>query len=159
MFSNRIPGWSAPSITIERSNKGNLQLILTTQARSVTQSISFGSIRKYEFINSINSAIQNQAKEIFNSNLMSLNINMNSNSIWKTPVPVSNRTSTSQSSNITPSSYAVPPPPAQPKPQPIQPTTTSSSFNLPLLNIPLAPLFKLFWWFLCLYYPLLNIKR
>lgn len=62
MYSNRIPGWNAPTITLERSSKGSIQLILTTQARSVMQSISFGSIRKYEFINSINSAIQNQAK-------------------------------------------------------------------------------------------------
>ncbi len=47
MYSNRIPGWNAPSITIQRSKSGNIELVLTTQARSVTQTISFGSIRKY----------------------------------------------------------------------------------------------------------------
>lgn len=93
-FLNQIPGWSAPQITIGRTVRG-MQLVLTTQSRSITQSISFGKVSKYQFIDSINAAIQNQAKNIFNANLQSLSSNFTGQNIWNTSFLQVNRTFTS----------------------------------------------------------------
>lgn len=82
VFSGKIPGWNAPQITIGAVVGGGRQLVLTTGSRSVTQTISFGKVSNYQFIDSINAAIQNQAKNIINSKLQT--IAPNNNPIWNT---------------------------------------------------------------------------
>jgi hypothetical protein len=82
VFSGKIAGWSAPQITIRKVVGGGSQVVLTTPARSVTQSISFGKVSNYQFLDSINAAIQTQAKNIISSNLQT--IALNNNPIWNT---------------------------------------------------------------------------
>lgn len=82
VFSGKIPGWNAPQITIGAVVGGGKQLALTTGSRSVTQTISFGKVSNYQFIDSINAAIQNQAKKIINSNLQTMT--PNNSPIWNT---------------------------------------------------------------------------
>jgi hypothetical protein len=93
-FLGKIPGWSAQRITIERALNGGLQLLLNAQSRSLTQIISFGKVSKYQFTDSINSAIQNQAKDIITANLLSLGSNAPSQSMWNTSFLQLNRTFT-----------------------------------------------------------------
>lgn len=63
--------------------------MLNSQARTITQTISFGKVSNYQFIDSINAAIQNQAKNIIAANLLSITANgVNPQNIWNTPIPV-----------------------------------------------------------------------
>jgi hypothetical protein len=50
VFTNKIPGWNAPQIIIGKTAQGSTQLILNSQSRSITQTISFGKVSKYQFI-------------------------------------------------------------------------------------------------------------
>ena len=47
VFLGKIPGWTAPQISLRRTASGGSQLVLTTQSRSTTQSITFGKVRNY----------------------------------------------------------------------------------------------------------------
>lgn len=71
IFTDKIPGWTAPKIQLTKS-AGSNQLVLSAQTRTLSQTISFGKVSKYEFIDSINAAIQNQAKNIIAANLQSI---------------------------------------------------------------------------------------
>lgn len=61
---------------------------MNNQSRTVTQTISFGKVSNYQFTDSINSAIQSQAKDIIAANLLSINVNPLANglNIWNTPL-------------------------------------------------------------------------
>lgn len=83
VFSDKIPGWTAPKIQISRAGGSN-QLVLSAQRRSLSQTISFGKVSKYEFIDSMNAAIQNQAKSIIAANLQSLAAP--TGILWSTPL-------------------------------------------------------------------------
>ena len=82
VFYGKIPGWTAPQIIIGAVVGGGKQLVLTKSSRSVTQTISFGKVSNYQFIDSINAAIQSQAKNIINSNLQTFS--PNTSPIWNT---------------------------------------------------------------------------
>lgn len=83
VFSDKIAGWTAPKIQISKSTGSN-QLVLNAQARTLSQTISFGKVSKYEFIDSINAAIQNQAKNIIAANLQ--NYATPTGILWNTPL-------------------------------------------------------------------------
>lgn len=61
---------------------------MNNQSRTITQSISFGRVSNYQFTDSINAAIQNQAKDIITANLLSISVNPIGSglNIWNTPL-------------------------------------------------------------------------
>lgn len=63
-------------------------MILNNRSRTVTQTISYGKVSSYQFTDSINSAIQNQAKDIITANLLSISVNSAGSgvNIWNTPL-------------------------------------------------------------------------
>lgn len=83
VFTDKIAGWTAPKIQISRP-AGSNQLMLNAQGRTLSQTISFGKVSKYEFIDSINAAIQNQAKNIIAANLQSFAAP--AGILWNTPL-------------------------------------------------------------------------
>lgn len=69
-FYDRIPGWTAPKIHIlsdieMRTNEKKSQaLVLNFQHNSIKQKISFGTVRKYSFINTFSEELKKKARDI-----------------------------------------------------------------------------------------------
>ena len=69
-FRDRIPGWTAPKIHIlsdilmKENEKRSQALVLNYKHNSIKQKISFGTVRKYSFIDTFSEELKKKARDI-----------------------------------------------------------------------------------------------